>query len=291
MLISGTAGTGKTSLARTSRMPRAAAASAACYFAFEESPSQMVRNMRSIGIDLQRWIDAGLLHVHAHAADRERPRDAPGDDARWVDEFDPALVIVDPISNLTLSSSDAEAGSMLMRLIDFLKSREITAVLTNLTAGGAALEVTELGISSLIDTWILVRDIELGGERNRGLYVLKSRGTAHSNQIREFVLTAQGIDLRDVYVGPDGVLTGSMRTAQEAREGALAQQRRQEIERRRDELEAQIAELRVQAESRQEDLRRLLAEQERVQQQSGLDRRQMALSRHADDGTTSGAAP
>ena len=291
VLISGTAGVGKTSLCAHFAHAACSRGERCLLFAFEESPSQLVRNMRSIGVDLQRWIDAGLLHVHAQRPTVSGLEMHLAKMHRWVAEFDPALVIVDPVSNLTMSSSEVEAGLMLMRLIDLLKSRETTAVLTNLTAGGTTLEFTELGISSLIDTWILVRDIELGGERNRALYVLKSRGTAHSNQIREFVLTAQGIDLRDVYVGPDGVLTGSMRTAQEARESALAQQRSQETERRRSELEAQIAELRSQAESRQEDLRRLLAEHERAQQQSGLDRRQMAHSRHADDGTTAGAAP
>src|SRR5207302_8837882 len=131
-----------------------------------------------------------------------------------------------------------EAQAMLLRLVDALKDRQITALFTNLSsAGEASLEQTDLGISSIVDTWILLRDIELGGERNRGLYVLKSRGMAHSNQIREFLLTDRGIELLDVYVGPEGVLTGSMRVAQEAREKAVAMTRQQEIERRQREID------------------------------------------------------
>src|SRR4029079_13496953 len=119
------------------------------------------------------------------------------------------------ISNLADAGTIRDATAMLTRLLDYLKARQITGVFTCLTTGGRDREMTEVGISSLIDAWLLVRDIELGGERNRGLYVLKARGTAHSNQIREFLITSHGIDLQDVYLGPEGVLTGSMRLAQE----------------------------------------------------------------------------
>jgi len=139
------------------------------------------------------------------------------------------------------------AAAMLLRLIDFLKSNGITAMFVNLTSGGHALEATDVGVSSLIDTWLVLRDIEAGGERNRGLYVIKSRGMKHSNQIREFVITSSGIDLLDVYVGPEGVLTGSLRLSQEAREKSAAfaleqemKRRQRELERRRSGLEAQI---------------------------------------------------
>jgi circadian clock protein KaiC len=169
---------------------------------------------------------------------------------KMIEAFEPRAVIVDPISNFTASGSEADAESMLLRLVDFLKSRQITAFLTNLTAGGNAWERTDIGISSIIDTWLLVRDIELGGERNRAMYVLKSRGMRHSNQIREFLLTDQGIQLEDVYVGPEGVLTGSMRKAQEARERDAMLEREQslvqkqrELDRRRAALEGQIAAL------------------------------------------------
>ena len=162
----------------------------------------------------------GLLHFHA-----TRPT-ANGLEMhlvtlhKLVSEFEPRTVIVDPITTFLNAGTSLEAEFMMMRLIDFLKGEQITAVMTSLSHGGDVLEASQVGISSLIDTWLLMRDIELGGERNRGLFILKLRGTAHSNQIREFQLTDHGVELRDVYVGPDGVLTGSMRLAQEAREKA-----------------------------------------------------------------------
>jgi circadian clock protein KaiC len=170
-----------------------------------------------------------------------------------------------------------------------LKARQTTAVLVSLIHGGGIVEGTEEGISSLIDTWILLRDIELGGERNRGLYVLKSRGTAHSNQIREFLLTHQGIELRDVYVGPEGVLTGSMRLAQEARERAqaaahqqLIARKRREVERKRRAIEAQIAALRADFDSEETELERMIESEEAVEHRLRQDRQDMARSRRAD---------
>jgi circadian clock protein KaiC len=209
ILVSGTGGTGKTSLA-------AHFANAACergertlYFAFEESMSQIARNMRSIGIDLRRWVKQGLLRFHA-----ERPS-AYGLEMhlatmhRLVDEFEPSVVILDPISNLAAVGTTAEAYETLMRLIDFLKNGQVTCMCTSLTEAGTELEHTALGISSLTDTWILTKHIESSGERNRGLYVLKSRGMAHSNQVREFRLTSSGLQLADVHVGPAGVRAGA----------------------------------------------------------------------------------
>jgi circadian clock protein KaiC len=289
VLISGTAGTGKTSLAGHIADATCGRGERCLYLAFEESESQMVRNMRSIGLDLGRWITKGLLRFHA-----TRPT-SYGLEAhlsalhKLVNEFEPRVVIVDPITNFLKAGTQSEAEAMVMRLIDFLKARQITAVFTSLTHGGGIQEVSQAGISSLIDTWLLLRDIELGGERNRGMYILKSRGMPHSNQIREFVLTGQGIELKDVYVGPEGVLTGSMRLAQESRERATAVSRQQEIERRqrdldrkRQTLEAQIAAQRGQFEAEQDELK-LLIEQEQaaadlVRQNADV----MATSRKAD---------
>jgi circadian clock protein KaiC len=289
VLVSGTAGTGKTSLAGHIADATCARGERCLYLAFEESESQMVRNMRSIGLDLDRWIKKGLLRFHA-----TRPT-SHGLEAhlsalhKLVNEFEPKVVIVDPITNFLRAGTESEAEAMVMRLIDFLKARQITAVFTSLTHGGGIQEVSQAGISSLIDTWLLLRDIELGGERNRGMYILKSRGMPHSNQIREFVLTEQGIELKDVYVGPEGVLTGSMRLAQESRERATAVSRQQEIERRqrdldrkRQTLEAQIAAQRGQFEAEQDELK-LLIEQEKaaaefVRQNADV----MATSRKAD---------
>ena len=247
ILLSGTAGTGKTSLAAHFANSTCARGERCLYLAFEESPQQLARNMRSIGVDLEPWMKQGLLRVDAsrpslHGLEMHLVRVH-----KQVAEFKPDVVIIDPISNLVTAGTQVDTEAMLLRLIDFLKSSGITALFTNLTAGGNAWERTDVGVSSIIDTWILLRDIELGGERNRGLYVLKSRGMKHSNQIREFLITARGIDLLPVYVGPEGVLTGSMRAAQEARESAArveqehaAERRQRELAARRAALEAQI---------------------------------------------------
>jgi circadian clock protein KaiC len=180
---------------------------------------------------------------------------------KMVGELKPAAVIIDPISNLVDGGTALEAQSMLLRLVDFLKAQQITAMFTHLTHGGAAREATDVGISSLIDTWLLLRDIELGGERNRGLYVLKSRGMKHSNQIREFLLTAEGIELQDVYLGPEGVLTGSMRAAQEAREKAATLALQDEIEAKQREVDRLRAALAMQGSSLAEVAKRRGADQ------------------------------
>jgi circadian clock protein KaiC len=290
VLISGTAGTGKTSLAAHFADATCRRGERCLYLAFEESESQLVRNMRSIGLDLAPWLKKDLLQFHA-----TRPT-ACGLEThlaavhKLVNDFQPRMVIIDPITNFLKAGTLAEAEAMLMRLIDFLKAQQTTAVFTNLTHGGDSREQSEMGISSLIDTWLLLRDIELGGERNRGLYVLKSRGTAHSNQIREFLLTNHGIELKDVYVGPEGVLTGSLRLVQEAREQSAAVSRQQEIDRRlrdlerkRQVLEGQVASQRAQFEAEQEELRLLIAQEQAAADRVRQGREDMARSRKADD--------
>ena len=201
------------------------------------------------------------------------------------------MVVVDPISNLADAGILRDARTLMTRLIDFLKTEQITAVFTSLTAGGEQKEQTEVGISSLIDTWLLLRTIELGGERNRVLYVIKSRGMAHSNQVREFLLTPRGIDLLDVYSGADGVLTGSMRLAQEARARAeeneratQADVRRSASESRRRALEAQIAAMRADLEEHEAADRRLEVSEAERRARAGQVREQMARSRKADGG-------
>ncbi len=289
VLISGTAGTGKTSIV-------AHFAEAACrrgerclFFAFEESESQVVRNMRSIGIDLERWIRKGLLKFHA-----DRPT-LYGLEAhlaamqKLISEFKPAAVIVDPVSNLRSVATESDVKGMLMRLLDLLKRDGVTTLFTSLTSVGSSLEVTEVGISSIADTWLLLRDIEIGGERNRGMYILKSRGMAHSNQIREFLLTDKGVDLIDVYVGPAGVLTGSARLSQVAREKSEEVVRRQEtevkhlnLERKRKAVEAQIASIRAQFAAEEAEVKKLV-DQDQARQKTALqDRVRMARIRKAD---------
>jgi circadian clock protein KaiC len=298
VLVSGTAGTGKSSLA-------AHFAAAACrrgerclYFAFEESTSQIIRNMRSIGLDLEPAVASGLLRFSAARPTLFGIEMHLATAHRIVDEFQPAVVILDPITSLVMAGTRGSAESMLLRLIDFLKSKGITALFTSLTSGKRdGEELTEVGVSSVVDTWILLRDIESNGERNRGMYVLKSRGMAHSNQIREFVLTSRGIELRDMYVGNEGVLTGSSRVAQEAREAAAATHRhsetdrkRREVERKRKALDARIAALRADFEAESSELERLI-EQDRAIERHLIDgRNDIATSRRADvedDGETS----
>jgi circadian clock protein KaiC len=289
VLVSGTAGTGKTSLAAHFADATCRRGERCLYFSFEESEGQMVRNMRSIGLDLAPWIKKGLLEFHATRPTAYGLEIHLATLHKMIDDFKPSAVVIDPITAFLGAGQTAEAESMLMRLIDLLKSRQVTGFFTSLTHDGDAREQSQVGISSLIDTWLLVRDIELGGERNRGLYVLKSRGMAHSNQIREFLLTGHGVELKDVYVGPEGVLTGSMRLAQEAREEAAAATRQQEIERRQRELErrrlaleAQLTAQRAQFEAEREELEQLVAGEQAAADRLRATRAEMARSRKAD---------
>jgi circadian clock protein KaiC len=256
------------------------------YLAFEESPAQVTRNMHSIGIDLETPIKKGLLQFRASRPTQHGLEMHLLEIHKFVEQFRPDVVIVDPITNLISTGDESEVKSMLMRLIDFLKHQQTTALFTSLTAAGSPAEQTEVGISSLIDTWILFREMEVEGERNRGLYVVKSRGMAHSNQIREFVLTENGVKLVAPYLGVGTVLTGSARLAQEAREREEALARNQEAERRKAELkrkrenvEAQIAALRNQLTEEEEEVRRALNEAENRETRERENRSLMEHSR------------
>jgi circadian clock protein KaiC len=289
VLISGTAGTGKSSLAAHFAAAACRRGERALYFAFEESPSQIMRNMRSIGIDLQSWVQKGLLQFQAN-----RPTFAGLEMHltmmhKAIKAFKPQIVIVDPLNSFIIGGNETEVKAMLMRLVDFLKMNQITGFFTSLTSGGSALEQTDVAISSLIDTWLLLRDIEIGGERNRGLYVLKSRGMAHSNQIREFLLTNHGVELRDVYIGGGGVLTGSARLAQEAQEQAAQIMHEQEVERQKMDLErkrrvmeAQIASMRAEFEAQEAETLNILGQEQAREVHLTQERVDMALSRKAD---------
>ena len=237
ILVSGTTGTGKTSLATHLVNATCQRGERCLYFAFEESPQQIMRNMRSIGINLEPWVKKGLLRFHAVRPTLYGLENHLVEMHKLTDEFRPGVIVMDPVTNFLSIGTATEAKSMLMRLIDFFKANQITALFNSLTSTGYNEESTEMGVSSLMDTWLLLRDIESNGERNRGLYILKSRGMAHSNQIREFHLTDNGIQLVDVYVGPEGVLTGSARLTREARDKAEALAHRQKIESRKSELE------------------------------------------------------
>jgi circadian clock protein KaiC len=252
VLASGTAGTGKSSLAAHFVDAACRRGERAIYFTFEEASEQIIRNMGSIGIDLEQWVRRGLLQFVA-----QRPT-AYGLEKhlimmqRSMNNFDPALVVVDPLNSFLIGGNQMDVKGMLMRLVNFMKIKGVTGLFTSLTSGAAPIEQTDIRISSLIDTWILLRDIDYGGERNRTICVLKSRGMCHSNQVREFLLTNHGVQLSDVYVGPSGVLTGTARVNQEAAEKAAKLIREQELKRgrellagKRSILEAQIAAMRA----------------------------------------------
>lgn len=198
-LISGTAGTGKSSLAAHFADACCGRGERCLYFAFEESVHQIVRNMRSIGVDLQRWLDQGLLEIKASRPSFSGLEMHLARMHSLIDERKPDAVVVDPVTNLMEVGDQGEVTAMLTRLIDFLKSRNVTALFTSLTRGGTNTESTDVGISSLMDTWLVINYLENSGERTRTLQVLKSRGTPHSNQVREFVLTDQGVQILDVY--------------------------------------------------------------------------------------------
>jgi circadian clock protein KaiC len=216
ILVSGTAGTGKSSLAAHFVQAACRRGERCLYFASEESPAQIMRNMSSIGVDLALWLKKGLLRFNAVRPNFFGLEMHLLTMHKLVSEFRPRVVIIDPITNYTSLGNQLEVKSMLTRLIDFLKGQSITALFTSLTGGGHHLSQSEAHISSLMDTWLLLRDIENNGERSRGLSVLKARGIGHSNQIREFLITDKGIELVDVDAGPDSLFTGSARVAQRA---------------------------------------------------------------------------
>jgi circadian clock protein KaiC len=263
--------------------------------ASEQSTAEVIRNMRSIGIDLEPWIKRGMLQFYA-----SRPASF-GLEKHLVTiheltaAFDPKVVVIDPITNFSSVGTYSEVKSMVTRLIDMFKSRQVTAMFTSLTSGDSAPELSEVGVSSQMDVWLLLRNLESNGERNRGLYVLKARGMAHSNQIREFVLTNHGVQLLDVYIGAAGLLTGSARIAQEARERAEGVERKQrlestnlEVERKHEQLEAQIARLRADFEIEKKTLLRAAQTMKLQEKQLDLDRVEMGHARKADAAVAGG---
>jgi len=264
ILLTGTAGTGKTSVAASFAQAAAQRGERVLFFSFEESPYQIVRNMQSIGLRLEPLVKRGLLRFHSARPTLYGLEMHLATMFTEIAEFRPAIVIVDPITSLLVAGADFETKGMVTRLIDYLKGGQITSLFTSLTHGGHALQQSEISMSSLMDAWLLLQDFEGNGERNRVLYVLKARGMAHSNQVREFLISHRGIDLVDAYVGPNGVLIGSSRVAQVAREKAEALTNRQETARRKRELarkratvEKQIAGLRSECETEEWELRRV----------------------------------
>jgi circadian clock protein KaiC len=290
ILISGTAGTGKTSLAAHFVDAACRRGERCVYFASEESPAQVIRNLRSIGLDLEPWIKKGLLHFDAtrpnfHGLEMHLLRIH-----KLISQIKPKIAVFDPLSGYLSLGDSLEVKSMLTRLLDYLKAQQITSIFNTLVEGGHPELQSEIGVSSLMDTWILLRNLEYNGERNRGLYILKARGIAHSNQIREFVFTDHGVELKDVYIGAEGMLTGSARAAQEAREKAAAQLRREAVERKRRDLErkrrtleAQILALRAQFENEADEIKTELASAATREQVLESDKIQMSRLRVGDE--------
>jgi circadian clock protein KaiC len=292
ILVSGTAGTGKTTLANHFIDAACKRGERALFFAFEESQDQIIRNMKSVGIDLEKYVKKGLLRFH-----NARPS-AFGLEVhlallhKTISEFEPDVVIVDPITNFFAVGNLAESKSMLTRLIDFLKTKQITAMFSSLTSHTQELEDSRVGVSSLMDAWLLVKNIESNGERNRGLYVLKARGLAHSNQVREFVLNERGVELVEAYVGSEGVLMGPARASQHARKNAAEVTRQQtrkrkelELQRKQEMLEAQILALRGQYETERDAILRELDEDLMRERAVAEQRDEMAGLRQAENGT------
>jgi circadian clock protein KaiC len=279
ILVSGSPGTGKSSVAATFLEAACRRGERALLFAFEESSTQIIRNMRSIGLDLERWIKKGLLQIHASRPTLQGLEQHLLTMHDMVAAFRPSVVAVDPVSNLSLEHDEAAVKPTLMRLIDFLKEEGITALFTSLTTTGDSAtdpEDSQVGVSSLMDVWLLLRNVESNGERNRTVFVLKARGMPHSNQVREFILHDRGIDLVDVYLGQEGVLTGTARVAQVARESAVARARKLDhdrklrtLESRRKELAAQIANLQAQHEAEAAEIEFAIA-QEDLQEKNAL---------------------
>ncbi|MDH2901618.1 MAG: circadian clock protein KaiC [archaeon] len=288
ILVSGTAGTGKTSIAASFVNATCQRGERCLYFAFEESPFQIIRNMRSIGLDLEPFVKKGLLKFHAVRGTFYGLETHLVQMQKMIDEFKPAAVIVDPITNLINAGEGLEVKSVLMRLMDYLKTKQITTMFTNLTRM-EHLESTESEVSSMVDTWILLRDIESGGERNRGIYILKSRGMAHSNQIREFLITNRGVNIMDVYTGPAGVLTGSARLLQEARDKVAEDSHIEEIEklqrdleRKRELMESQVAALQAEFAAKEEEFKELTTRERRRKEILSGDRKEMGRIRKED---------
>jgi circadian clock protein KaiC len=296
VFVSGSPGTGKSSIAAKFIETACRRGERALFFAYEESTAQIVRNMLSVGIDLGPWVKKGLLEIHASRPTLLGLEQHLVMMHDLVRAFRPTVVAVDPISNLTMAYNDTEVKPTLMRLIDFLKKEQITAVLTSLTSGAdatTASEDSQLGVSSLMDTWLMLRNVEFTGERNRTIFVRKSRGMAHSNQVREFVLSDKGIDLVDVYLGGDRVLTGSARIAREAQERAAAtlsvqdhQRKLRQLASKRKAIDAQITALQAEADAETEEVHFVIAQDTLQEKATHLNADAMAQQRGS---TTTGS--
>lgn len=286
ILLSGVAGSGKSSVAASFVNAACSTGERALYFSFEESAGQAVRNMRSLGLDLQVWLDGNQLRYIAARPTFYSLEMHLAVMLREVIRFKPSIVVLDPISAFMGSGEHLEVQAMLLRMVDTLKAHNVTAVFTHLMHSADGSVETDVGLSSLMDAWVLLLNREAGGEFNRELYLLKARGTAHSNQVREFVMTHDGIRLLEPYLGDGEALTGTARRAQEARDRREEQRRRlevkgvlEQIEHRRQKTRAEIEALQAELEADEATLRRVIAAEESFVDQVRSDAADMAKSR------------
>lgn len=289
VLVSGTAGTGKTSIATYYATSCCRQGGRCIYFSLEEAPTQIQRNMRSIGMDLNPWLEQGRLRMLSSRPTLYGLESHLASMYRVIEQFRPTLVIVDPMTSFVNPGRARAVQSMLLRLVDFLKSNQVTAIFTALTPNHDGAGAIQEGISSIVDTALLLLLLEGNGEGNRGLRVLKSRGMAHSNQTREFLISDRGLELVDVVTYDTGFLTGAARMAQAAEERALALSRQQELEtkrreleRRREALEAKIQALRAEFAAEHEDQLRSIQQFELREQAVQEARQDQRLARSGD---------
>lgn len=287
ILLTGVAGSGKSSLACMMADAACQRGERALYLSFEESEAQTVRNMKSIGTDLGKWLKSGQMRYIAARPTFYSLEMHLAIMLREINRFKPQLVVLDPISAFTDSADIAEVQAMLLRIVDYLKSNGITAVFTHLASVEQA--QTDAGLSSIMDGWVLLLNREANGEFNRELYLLKARGISHSNQVREFVMSDSGIHLLEPYLGEDGALTGSARRNAEARARRAETERQAEVTRVQDEVTqrrrralAQIETLNADIEADEAELKRLVTAEETYQQLSRESAAALARGRGLD---------
>lgn len=286
ILVSGVAGSGKSSLSASFVHAAAERGERAIYFSFEEAQGQIVRNMRSIGLDLAPFVEDGLIRFISARPTFYSLEMHLAIMLREVQKFDPEVVVLDPISAFMESGDKLEVQSMLLRMVDYLKSRGVSAMFTHLMHDQDGTVATDAGLSSLMDGWILMLNREVNGEFNRELYLLKARGMSHSNQVREFVMSEAGIQLMPPYLGENGALTGSARRSEEARARRQEVSRRAEVDRLKSQIEtrrrkalAQIEALRAELEADDVELANVSQAETEYARQAAADTDEMNASR------------
>jgi len=290
IMVSGPSGTGKTTFMSHFADAACRRNERAVYISFEESPDQIIRNMSSVGLTLDKWIKQGLLVMESR-----RPTQCGLDmhlvlAQKLIAEHDPKIVIMDPVTSFSDIANSSDVKRILMKFVDHMKSLGVTTMFGSLTPSELPAEVSAVNISSIIDSWILLRDMESNGERNRGLYILKSRGMRHSNQVREFLISDHGVDICDVYTGTGGVTTGGARLNMLAQEKALSLKLQEEIELRqfdlenkRNVLDSKIAAMRAEFAAQEAGNLKMIAQEKNRQTQLSADQTAMGKARTVDE--------